>query len=65
MLQTVRLPVAPLPSQQCGARQLRDKAAQCFRLAGSITDDAVIAQLRRIGSEFAAKAARLEAGFLD
>lgn len=49
--------------QQCSPRQFREKAAQCFRLAGAITDESMVEQLQRIGAEFEARAAALEAGF--
>jgi hypothetical protein len=63
MLHTLRRPVGHLLPQQCSAREFREKAAQCFRLARSIADGEVIEQLHRIGSEFEAKAAQLEAEF--
>jgi hypothetical protein len=53
----------PLLPQYLSASQFREKAAACFRLAVSIADQAVSEQLCRIGSEFEARAAALEAEF--
>ena len=49
--------------QNFSASQFREKAAACFRLAVSIADQAVSEQLCRIGHEFEARAAALEAEF--
>jgi hypothetical protein len=63
MSQPARRHQGNLLPQQRTARQFREKAAQCFRLAHSIADDTVVEQLQRIGSEFEARAAALEAEF--
>jgi hypothetical protein len=63
MAQTSRRTDGNMLLQQCSPRQFRERAAQCFRLAGAITDESMVEQLRRIGAEFEARAVRLEAGF--
>jgi hypothetical protein len=63
MLHTPHRPLAQLLPHQCSAREFRERAAECFRLARTIADGEVIGQLQRIGSAFEAKAEQLEAEF--